>query len=288
MRVAHPHEAVALDAVPEVLLAAEVRGARGGVEDGVEARVARLERARHLPRTHQRHGAHELELEPPRGDEVDPHEAEARVADLALAHVRHVDHAVADRVVVPGPALAEVRHRLRHGLAEADARLHVARAGGGHAELEAAVQLAAEVEQHGRLVAAVLQDAAAGLAPASFGNLTVLLAEQRLGVRHLRAGVVLVGVGRGVGGPHHAHGVDERAYARIDAVGRGTPAGGRRGGEDKATDSHFASSLMSSSNVPRRQATPFALQSSSNLMQKAAACVGSAGSCPGGGSAPHV
>lgn len=144
MHVAEPDEPVALDAVPEKILAAEVHGAHCSLPHAVQpfVRAPEFAEARHLQ--HERDGAYALKVGLPCGDKIEPHEPKARVADFDNAHERYVVHAVAYRVVIAGRLSADVRHRLAHALAEPDAHLHAARTHA--ADLDAAVQLAPEVQ----------------------------------------------------------------------------------------------------------------------------------------------
>ena len=209
MHVAEPDEPVALDAVPEIILAAEMDGAHSRVEYAVQALVRTPEFAEARHRPHKRNGAYALEVDFARGDEVKPHEAKASVADFDNAHERYVVHAVAYRVVVAGRLRPDVRHRLANALPEADAHLHAARA---HApDLEPAVQFAPEIQDHRSRLAVVLHRAAADAPPALFGNLPVARQQQALGVLHDRP-VAVNGV---AGRPHHPRRRQKRARARI-------------------------------------------------------------------------
>ena len=145
VRISHPHEAVALDAVPEIGLAAEMDRLHGGLEHGVEPLVRRTERPEALHRPHDRHGTHVLKLKAAVSRVVDPRETESRLSDLALSEPRKVDYAVAYRVVVARPALTELAHRLRHRLAEPHARTRAFAASRAAPDLERSMELAPEV-----------------------------------------------------------------------------------------------------------------------------------------------
>ena len=106
------------------------------------------------------------------------------VANLDDSHERNVMHAVAYRMVVSGGLLSDFGHRLANAFAESHAHLHASRA---HAtDLDAAVQLASEIEQYRSRLAVVFHRASAVRPPALLGNLPVARLQQALGVFHHR------------------------------------------------------------------------------------------------------
>ena len=214
VRVAHPHEAVALDAVPEEVLAAEVDRAHGRLPDAVEAFVGRAERPHARHRAHEGDRAHEFKRRLPLRQQVDAHEAETRVADLQHAEVRQLVDGVAHGVVVRRPLLADIDHRLADGLAEADADPRAVREF-AVSDLEAAVELAPEVEEHARRVAVVHERAAARPEPGLLRHLPVLRRQQARRVLDRRARPVGPRVRAGPHDPRRRH---VGAHARIDLV----------------------------------------------------------------------
>ncbi len=96
-------------------------------------------------------------------DQVDADEAKARVADFVGAEPRNQARLIADGVIVRGALRpAEFAHRFTGRLAEANAHPRTASLpfiGARNHHLNAAVQFAAEIQQHGRRFALVAKRA---------------------------------------------------------------------------------------------------------------------------------
>lgn len=88
-------------------------------------------------------------------EQIDPHEAEAGIAHFAHAEPRKLDRIVAHRMIVRRAVLGRnVAHRLADRLAQPHAHLdRLGRGADAGNELQAAVNLAAEVEQNRRPLA---------------------------------------------------------------------------------------------------------------------------------------
>ena len=154
VHVAYPHQAVALDAVPEKLLHAQLYGVGSCEPDGVEPAVAATERTHVGEVAIAEDGGSLLDGYGDAGaQQVDAHKSEARVAYLHLSVARYLDHDVALGVVVGGIAhaglgVAGVAHTLLHRLAEAYAHeRRFGAAAAAHGEAESAVELPPIVER---------------------------------------------------------------------------------------------------------------------------------------------
>ena len=150
VHVANPHQPVAFDAIPEVVLHAEMHGVGPHLPDAVEPLVAGAKRAdpRHV--ANPQHRPHLRQLHRMLGiDRVDPHEAEAARADRLRAEPGQLDHGIADRMVVLSVLLAaEIGHRLAGRLPKPHPHRHrLLRRGHGGEELHVPLQLAAKVDQ---------------------------------------------------------------------------------------------------------------------------------------------
>ena len=178
MGVAHPHQAVSLDAVPQVVLHVEVGGVGARHPDAVQARVARTERAQVGQVAIDEHRPHLLQFE---GNvlvqQVEPREAEARIARLAHPVPGHFEDEIAHGVVVGGAALGgDVAHRLADRFAQPhpEAGRSFVRNIGRH-DLQSAVYLAAEVQQDRGALAVLAAHHAVGIGgvdhlPLAFGQ----------------------------------------------------------------------------------------------------------------------
>ena len=185
MHVADPHEAIALDAVPEVVLHAEVNGVGPHFPHPVEPRIARAKGADpgqiadtelrpHLREHHRLPGV----------DRVDPHKPKSARADRLRPQPGKRDDGIADRMIVLGVPVAEVGHRLACRFAEANANADgVLRGGERRVELDMPLELTAKVEEHasGPVVA---RRQRAGRDGRGEQGLRSLPREQRLGAPH--------------------------------------------------------------------------------------------------------
>ena len=154
MRVAHPHEPVALDSVPQIVLTAKMHRAQRRLPDAVQPFVGAPERPQPLHRAHQLHRAHELQRDGAGRHEIDAEKAEARVADLARTEPRNPHNVVADGVIVGRPFLADLAHGFGNRLPEPQPHAHAFRAA-AKPDLDTSMHLASEVEQHSRRFAVV-------------------------------------------------------------------------------------------------------------------------------------
>jgi hypothetical protein len=148
VHIADPHQAVALDAVPEIVLHVQMDRAHAGLPDLIESGVAGGKRPEHFDRALQRNGADAPQFHHGPGlAKVDPHEAEPRVAEFRRTHPRQAH----DRIV-HGVIVVWFAHGFRRRFAEPDAHRHAALLPGRQRlrdDLDAAVEFAAEIQQHG-------------------------------------------------------------------------------------------------------------------------------------------
>ena len=127
-----------------------------GHPDAVHARIARAERAQvgNIAVDEARAYLLDRQLDVIL-EQIDPHEAEAGIAHFAHAEPRKLDRIVAHRMIVRRAVLGRnVAHRLADRLAQPHAHLdRLGRGADAGNELQAAVNLAAEVEQNRRPLA---------------------------------------------------------------------------------------------------------------------------------------
>ena len=150
------YEPVALRSLDQILLQVQMQRVGSGHPDAVHARIARAERAQvgnvaiEKARTYLLDRQLDVILE-----QIDPHEAEAGIAHFAHAEPRKLDRIVAHRMIVRRAVLGRnVAHRLADRLAQPHAHLdRLGRGADAGNELQAAVNLAAEVEQNRRPLA---------------------------------------------------------------------------------------------------------------------------------------
>ena len=151
VHVADPDEAIAFDAVPEVLLHVEMDGVRADLPDLIEPFVIAPEGTGVGEVADLEHGAHLAEFDGQVGiGIVDAHEPKAAWADHFLAEPGQGDRLVANGVIVLGVlCAAEFGHGLGGRFAEADTDLAQPGLVGGHGsdQLDIAMKLAAEIEQ---------------------------------------------------------------------------------------------------------------------------------------------
>ena len=163
VQIAHPHEAVALDAVPDILLHVEVDGVGGDIPYALEQRVAAMEAAQIGHVQIDKHGFGRLQRHSDVfREQVYAHEAKARLADGVHAQRVYIYLQIAPRVVVGGVGgAAQLAHGLGGGFAKADAQFRPLRARDLlHGKLYAAVQFLPEIQQEGGACAAVFERAA--------------------------------------------------------------------------------------------------------------------------------
>ena len=155
VKVAHPNQAVAFDAVPEIVLHVQVDGVGAGVPDLVQTRVAAPERSQvgqvavdeagiYLPQDEFRVGV----------QQVDAHEAESRVADFGNPQPRQLHREVAHGMVVACIGLsARFAHGFRYGFTQANAYVYrFLRSRHPGYQADSPVDFAPEVQQDGRLL----------------------------------------------------------------------------------------------------------------------------------------
>ncbi len=194
VQVADPGQAVALDAVPHEVLHAQVHGVGADVPDAVEPLVAALEGAAARQVAIDEYRARRTQHERRLGrEQIDADEAEAGGPELDVSVPGDEGLEVVDGVVLIGLA-----HGLADGLAEAEADARRRSLGRlGRVEAHAAVELAAEVEQHG-----------------GDGALPCRL--------HRAAGVAvaqqMLGLGDGAGRPHDVCRQHQASHARVEGA----------------------------------------------------------------------
>ena len=185
VHVSDPDQAVAFDAVPEVILHVQMYGVGPRLPDAIESLVATAEGAsvfkiaheRDSTQAHQRNG-------PALVLQIQPHKTETRVPDLERAEPGRQHGLIAYRVVVRGvPGVTDIAHGLTHGFAETHAQ-----AGRGlvpHAsdhDLDASMQFPTEIRKH---TPAFVQDTGAVVVQ---GHLAAAGREQRASVLHRAVG----------------------------------------------------------------------------------------------------
>jgi hypothetical protein len=151
MHVPDPHQPVALDTVPEIILHVQVDGVRACVPYPVEPLVAAAKCPLVLDISIEKDRPDAFELDETVGIlEVDTNETKTRVADLGGSEPGQQAALIADRMVVGRVLLPpEFGHRLAYGFAETNTQSHgfVSLAVPAH-DLHAAVEFGAEVQQN--------------------------------------------------------------------------------------------------------------------------------------------
>ena len=109
VKVAQPDEAVALDAVPNIVLHVQMDGIGAGCPNGVQALVVTLERALIGDVAVAEDGVDLLEVDGHVGcEQVNAHEAVSGVANLDAAVIRNGQFHVSHSVVVGGGVVLQV------------------------------------------------------------------------------------------------------------------------------------------------------------------------------------
>jgi len=191
VHVADPDQAVALDAVPDIVLQVEIDGVGAGVPDAVEAFIIATKTAQPRQAAVEIDRAHGFQGEGGVGlDQVEADEAEAGIAEFGGAQPRQANLVIPNRMVVGGVFLAaQVAHGFGHRLAKTEADADGLAFGGGifevgDGDLDAAVKLASEIQQEAWRLAPVAQDATRAVVE---GNLAGEGFEEALSVLHAPA-----------------------------------------------------------------------------------------------------
>ena len=149
MKVANPHQAVALHTIPNVLLHVEVYGIRPRHPNVVQALVVRTKRATVRNVAIAESGPHLLDEQIGIGLlHIDTHKAEARVTYLGHPQPWNHDVLIADGMVVRSSVLgSDVAHGFGNRFAETNPDFAFARGRHARYNLDTPLQFASEVEQ---------------------------------------------------------------------------------------------------------------------------------------------
>ncbi len=203
VHIAHPHKAVALDAVPQAALHAQMRGSRCGFKDAVHKRVVAFKASQLRELSFNLHALRRVQLQTALVLQLNIRKAEAGLVALARAQRAQRVHAVALGMVVARALPAQRRQRLGRGLAEAHAHVHRLDGAVHHfrGDAQRAVKLRAEVEQHSGMRARPTRECTALVL--SQIRLALLVLQQCLRVFHASPRL------------HHAHGQNPPADAFV-------------------------------------------------------------------------
>ena len=186
MHVTNPDQPVTFDAVPKIVLHAEVHGVGADFPDPCQPLIATAKRAQPWHVANAEHSADIGQLHGMlRIDGVDADKAKATRADRLAAQPRQADHLIADRMIVLCVLLAaEIGHRFTGRLPKANPHGYGV-LGGCHRgeDLDMPLQFTAEVDQDaGRT--ALARSQRAGRQRIGEHDLPWLGGKQRDGVRH--------------------------------------------------------------------------------------------------------
>ena len=173
MAVAEPYQAVTLDAVPQIILQAEVACVGTHVKNFIDKFIVAAEGAEIIEVAVGKRGKHGFE---PQCrfliQRLEVNKTEARFAPRLIAHALHRNNEFAGGVVVARVFHAHRRDRLARRFAEADQHFRVTAAGAGTENAHTAVKLSAEIEQDPRLFGLVFVHKLRGVV---IGNIDLII-----------------------------------------------------------------------------------------------------------------
>ena len=153
VHVANPHQTIAFDAIPEVVLHAQMHGIGPGLPDAIEPLVAAAKRPDPRYIAHSQHRPHPREQRRPAGiDSINAHKAKAAGPDRDRSQPGERDDLIADRMVVLSVLFpAKFGHRLAGRFPQTHPHPHRVLAGCQRSEqFHMPLEFAPEIEEHAR------------------------------------------------------------------------------------------------------------------------------------------